>query len=163
MPDSERYGGMLARIASGEMKVNDPRDEVFSKFIPKDEPKDEPRDDGPEYYDDHGQRLEVVRDPQPQGTGTVDDLTADQKSRLFEMYKVIAREMPLEGRDYRVGVTPVPGSGDRISVSLIPLNDFGRYWCRHLSVKLSEAFSGKAGGDKQVSENNQPQETSHEH
>lgn len=58
--------------------------------------------------------------------------------RAYAVYSAIAEAMPLEGRDYRV-LLKGRGNG-RVSVSLEPMNDFGRAFCVRAREFIMTAF-----------------------
>ena len=125
--------------------AQDPRDEEFGGYARMAEAVG-----SGDFAKDGGEVLPIVteRPSRP-------NLTKEQQDQLFEVYKVVAREMPLEGRDFRIEFGPNPTDPSRVSLSLVPLNEFGGVWCRHLAARLSEEFGKDRNQNAKTKEQDQ--------
>lgn len=66
--------------------------------------------------------------------GMVSELTSRQRQLLAEVYAMIAKAMPTEGRDYRVKIGfPNSESGRSVNVSLVGLTEIGTAFAKHVS------------------------------
>ena len=100
--------------------------------------------DGSRYeprYDSHGR--ELVRDESgeelpvvpPNPAGPV--LTPAQSRSVWEVYRMMAEELPVEGRDYSVRFSFDMGDS-RPKVSFSAMTELGSCYIRHLSKKFQQ-------------------------
>ena len=91
--------------------------------------------DGKEYVDFQGETLEIVP-PRPETDFS--KLTPNQSMAVQELYKIVSRLLPLEGRDYGIQISFPYDDPSRPSVRFDPKNELGVLWCQYLSKHLPE-------------------------
>jgi hypothetical protein len=92
--------------------------------------------DGKEYVDFQGETLEIIP---PVPDTDFSKLTPNQSIAVQELYKIVSRLLPLEGRDYGMKISfPHEDDPSRPSVKFDPKTELGILWCQYLSQHLPE-------------------------
>jgi hypothetical protein len=92
--------------------------------------------EGREYVDFQGETLEIVP---PRPDTDLSSLTPGQSLAVQELYRIVSRMLPLEGRDYGISISfPHGDDPSRPAVRFDPRNELGILWCRYLSAHLPE-------------------------
>ena len=90
---------------------------------------------GREYVDFDGETLEIVP---PRPDTDLSSLTPDQSRAVQEIYRIVSRLLPLEGRDYGVTISFPTGNPSSPSLRFDPRTELGVLWCQYLSKHLPE-------------------------
>lgn len=101
--------------------------------------------DGVEYAEDGGELLEIVH---PVPATDLSALSPQESRAMLEIYKIVSRLLPLEGRDYALHVSFPSGDPSRPAIRFEPRNELGILWCQYISKRLPEEVRKLQKGQK---------------